>query len=154
MKEWLLLLCVCVYVYTFWWLFWSSALAVRENMGSILRTWSQGRETSSLRLLFITQCHISSPLSHFLSPLFHLSAHAASLLGKSSPIPLVILQSSEPNWIVTWEHNYSLKSLLTLKRQKLISADLNRDRQSFLCGWGTERTKGSLNLKVTGLFIF
>lgn len=147
------LLSVCMYTLSDGF-FWSSTLTVRENMDSTLRTWSRGRETSSLRLLFITQCHISSPLSHFLSPLFHLSAHAASLLGKSSPIPLMILQSSEPNWIVTWEYNFSLKSLLTLRRQKWISADLNRDRQSFLCGWDTERTKGSLNLKVTGLFIF
>lgn len=74
-----------VYVYIFWWLFCSSTLAVRENIDSTLRTWSQGRETFSLRLLCITLCHRSS-LSHFLSPLFHLSACKASLLGKSSPV--------------------------------------------------------------------
>lgn len=102
----LLSVCVCVHFLV---LFRSSSLAVRENMDSTLRIWIQRRATSSLRLLFITQCHISSPLSHFQSPLFHLSAHAASLLGKWSPVPLVVLQSSEPNWIVTWEYKYSLK---------------------------------------------
>lgn len=80
LSEGMFALCsLCVYVYIFWWLFWSSTLAVRENMDSTLRTCSQGREASSLRLFFITQCHISSPLSHFLIPVFHLSAHAASL---------------------------------------------------------------------------
>lgn len=44
------LLCVCVYI--FWWLFWSSSLAAGENMDSTLRTWSQGIETSSLRHTF------------------------------------------------------------------------------------------------------
>lgn len=109
------LLCVCLY---FLMAFLILHLAERENTDSTLRTWSQGKETSSLRLLFITQCHMSSPLSHFLSPLFHLSAHTASLLGKYPPVLSWSCRAQTQIELLLGSTARVFLSLVTPRRQK------------------------------------